>query len=96
MGVGEEAVAGALEQAASVGEVRCVQVALTGAVLSQETALRILGLSRESRIQSQIDPTSAGLAGLMSDCLADLATDLAGVAVGAEIIGRDMVGVRRQ
>jgi hypothetical protein len=89
-------VAGALEQAASVGEVRCEQAALTGAVLSQETALRIPGLSRESRIQSQIDPTSAGLAGLMSDCLADQATDLAGVAVGAEIIGRDMVGVQRQ
>lgn len=107
--MGVEAVAAALEQAAAwAGEVRCVQVASTGAVLSQETALRILGLSRESRIQSQIDPTSAGLAGLMSDCLvglatgpttvclADLATDLAGVAVGAEIIGRDMVGVQRQ
>jgi hypothetical protein len=96
-----EAVAVACEQAAPAGEVRCEQAALvaamrcgqvasTGVVQSQETALRILGLSRESRIQLQIGPTSAGL---MPVCLADLATDLAGVAAGAEIIGADMVGV---
>jgi hypothetical protein len=104
-------VAAACEQAASAAEARCVRAALVAAVRCAQVALTgaVLGLSIESRIQSQIGPTSAGLAGLMpvclaglatgptSDCLADLATDLAtdlaGVAVGAEIIGPDMVGV---
>src|SRR5882724_10092652 len=86
--------------------VRCVQVASTGAVRSQETVSRIPGLSRESPIQSQTGPTSAGLAGLTpvylaglgtgptGVCLADRATGLAGAADGAETIGRDMVGVQ--
>jgi hypothetical protein len=117
VGVGVEVEAVACEQADSAGEVRCVQVvALVAAVRCVQVALTgaPLGLSTGSRIQSQIGPTSDGLAGLMSvclaglatgptsDCLADLATglatDLAGAAVGAEIIGRDMagVGVQRQ
>ena len=110
--MGVEAVAAARERAASAGEVRCVQaasvvavrcaqVASTGAVQLQETALGTTGHWHESRI----GPTSAVLAGLMSVCLAGLATgptsdcrvglatDLAGVTVGVEIIGRDMVGV---
>src|SRR6267142_198885 len=89
-----------------VEAVRCVQVASTGAVRSQETVSRMPGLSRESPIQSQTGPTSAGLAGLTpvylaglatgptGVCLADRATGLAGAADGAETIGRDMVGVQ--
>ena len=111
MGVEAAAVAAACEQAASAAEVRCVRAALVAAARCAQVALTgaVLGLSIESRIQSQIGPTSAGLmpvclAGPATDptsaCLADLATDLAtdlaGVAVGAEIIGPDMVGVQRQ
>jgi hypothetical protein len=77
-----------------VEAVRCVQVASTGAVRSQETVSRMPGLSHESPIQSRTGPTLAGLAGLTPVCLADRATGLAGAADGAETIGRDMVGVR--
>jgi hypothetical protein len=77
-----------------VEAVRCVQVASTGAVRSQETVSRMPGPSHESPIQSRTGPTLAGLAGLTPVCLADRATGLAGAADGVETIGRDMVGVR--
>src|SRR5262245_55297941 len=90
---GQAALAGVgCVQVALLGAVRCAQVALTGAVRSQVTVSRMLGLSRASRIQSQIGPTSAGLGGLMLVYLAGLATGPAGAgaAGGTEIIGQDM------
>jgi len=108
--VAVEAVAGR-EQVASVEAVGCVPVDLveaarcaepasTGAVRLRATAWRTLGLWRESRIQSRAGQTLVALAGLTSVCLADPATGLAGTEAGpeeagAEIIGRDMVGVLR-
>src|SRR5262249_32298853 len=87
---------------------RCAEQTLTEAVRWGATAWRTPGPSSESRTQSQTGPTSAGLArptwvGLAdptSVSLADPATGPAGTEAGpeeagAEIIGRDMVGVQQ-
>jgi len=87
---------------------RCAEQTLTEAVRLRATAWPTPGPSSESRTQSQTGPTSAGLGHLTwvgladptSVYLADPATGLAGTEAGpeeagAEIIGRDMVGVQQ-
>src|SRR5262245_37464446 len=102
-------VAGAArEQAALAEAAQCVlaERASTGAVQLQAIAPRMPDLLRAFRIQSRAGLTSAALAdstlggpaGPTLVCLADQATGRAGTEVGpeeagAEIIGRDTVGV---